>query len=55
MGAVGVRYIGLIVEWAPAVEAYRAAGTGFYWDWDTDEGDELPFPAEEDYLSGYRM
>lgn len=47
-----MNYIGLIAEWAPAVEAYRAAGTDFYWD--TDEDEDLPFPAEEDYLSGFK-
>jgi hypothetical protein len=48
---MGVNFIGLIAEWAPAVEAYRASGTDFYWD--TDEDAELPF-ADEDYLGGFK-
>jgi hypothetical protein len=49
---MGANHIGLIAEWAPAVEAYRAAGTHFYWV--IEDGEELPFPAEEDYFGGYK-
>jgi hypothetical protein len=48
---MGVSFIGLIAEWAPAVEAYRASGTDFYWD--TEEDAEIPF-AEEDYVGGFK-
>lgn len=49
---MSVEIIALIADWEPAVEAYRASGTDFYWD-PFERGETPPF-AEVHDLGGFK-